>query len=414
MAPCADVVHTIGVMGAPRKPKIREKDLHGFKHFKLLLPMLSRLHDHRCARDRAGNRQLHFDQYLSLILLYFFNPIISSLRGIQQAGELQKVQRLLGCPRAALGSLSEAARIFDADLLRGMIGELAEQLSPINPNPVFDDLKGVITLVDSSFLRALPGMTEAMWRQQSSHAGFRLHAHFELLKGVPTRIDLTNARTTDQTVLLRALQPDRLYVVDRGYIGFELFDQIITIGSSLVCRLREHMVYEVVELRYERDAPAADGEVIYDAVVRFNGSAARQQKFERVLRVVQVKCKPHRRASGKTGRGGPEQGERIILLTDMLDVPAHVIAQLYQHRWAIETFFRFFKHVLGCRHLLSHCHNGVEIQTYVAIIACLLIALWTGKKPTLRTYEMICFYFSGMATLDELLLHIEKLKSQAA
>jgi len=44
----------------------------------------------------------------------------------------------------------------------------------------------------------------------------------------------------------------------------------------------------------------------------------------------------------------------------------------------------------------------------MAIIACLLIALWTGRKPTLRTYEMICFYFSGLASEEELLAHINK------
>jgi hypothetical protein len=35
--------------------------------------------------------------------------------------------------------------------------------------------------------------------------------------------------------------------------------------------------------------------------------------------------------------------------------------------------------------LLSTDPVGVEIQAYCAIIACLLIALWTGKKPTKRT-----------------------------
>ena len=46
-------------------------------------------------------------------------------------------------------------------------------------------------------------------------------------------------------------------------------------------------------------------------------------------------------------------------------------------------------------------------------IACLLIALWTGKKPTLRTYEMICFYFTGLADEQELLAHIAKLAPQS-
>jgi len=79
------------------------------------------------------------------------------------------------------------------------------------------------------------------------------------------------------------------------------------------------------------------------------------------------------------------------------------------HGWQIELFFRFFKHVLGCRHLLSRDPAGLQIQAYCAIIACLLIHLWTGSRPTLRSYEMLCFYLSGWADLDELTAHLEKL-----
>ena len=93
-------------------------------------------------------------------------------------------------------------------------------------------------------------------------------------------------------------------------------------------------------------------------------------------------------------------------------MPADVIALIYKHRWEIEIFFRFFKHVLRCRHLISYSDNGVELQIYAAIITCLLIALYTGKKPTLRTYEMFCWYTTGWADEDELMAHIEKLKKQ--
>ncbi len=60
---------------------------------------------------------------------------------------------------------------------------------------------------------------------------------------------------------------------------------------------------------------------------------------------------------------------------------------IYKYRWTIEIFFRFFKHVPGCRHLLSQDRNGIELQVYFAIIACMLISLWTGRKPTLRYIE---------------------------
>ena len=53
----------------------------------------------------------------------------------------------------------------------------------------------------------------------------------------------------------------------------------------------------------------------------------------------------------------------------------------------------------------------VSVRNDCAIIACLLIQLWTGGKPTLRTYEMICFYLQGWAELDEVQAHLAKLKT---
>ena len=100
------------------------------------------------------------------------------------------------------------------------------------------------------------------------------------------------------------------------------------------------------------------------------------------------------------------------IATSLLTVPAEILGLIYRYRWTIEIFFRFFKHILGCRHLISHRENGIELQTYCAIVACLLIALYTGRKPTIRTHEMICFYFCGLASEEELLAHIAKLKAQ--
>ena len=128
-----------------------------------------------------------------------------------------------------------------------------------------------------------------------------------------------------------------------------------------------------------------------------------------------LRTTPHvHRGKYKGGSTGPGSDGTLRLATNLLDVPAEVLALVYRHRWSIEIFFRFFKHVLGCRHLVSHSPRGIEIQTYCAIIACLLISLWTGRKPTLRTYEMICFYFCGLASQEELLRHIAKLKPNDA
>ena len=110
--------------------KLSESDIVGLKYFDQLLPLLKRLRDEGCARDKAGNRELHFDQYTALVLLYLFNPICSSLRAVQQASELSNVQSRLGCGRAALGSLSEAATLFDPERLVEIIQELGGSFSP--------------------------------------------------------------------------------------------------------------------------------------------------------------------------------------------------------------------------------------------------------------------------------------------
>ncbi len=125
------------------KQKIKERDITGLKYFDQLAPLLERLHEDGCERDRAGNRELHYDQYCMLLLLYLFNPIVTSLRGVQQASELKKVQKKLGCQRASLGSLSEATSVFDADRLKEIIAELGGQLQPLAQDNYRNDDAGL-------------------------------------------------------------------------------------------------------------------------------------------------------------------------------------------------------------------------------------------------------------------------------
>jgi len=390
-----------------KRHEIQEHEIQSLKLFKPLSSLLARLHEAGCARDRAGNRELHMDQYLMLILLYLFNPICVSLRSLQQASTLRNVQKALKVPRTSLGSLSEATQVFDADLLLGIIDDLAGQLQSIPHDARLDDLKAILTAVDGTLLTALPKMVWALWKPD--HRGIKVHVQFEVLKGVPVSAVVTEGNGNEKTILAGNLQAGRLYVMDRGYAMYKLFQAILDAGSSFVGRLRDNAVYRVVR---ENELTAADREagVVRDAVVQL-GSEGKDKELTRPVRIVEVKCTPHKKRY-KIGRGGPEQGETILIVTDRLDLAAEVVGLIFRHRWTVEIFFRFFKHILGCRHLLSTKQNGVKLQTYAAIIACLLIALWTGRKPTLRTYEMICYYQMGWAQEDELLAHIEKLQKQ--
>ena len=117
-------------MPRAKRAEIEEQDITGLMYFRQLGKLLQELHEVGCERDRAGNRSLHMDQYCTMILLYLFNPIVTSLRGLQQASELKKVQKKLKCPRASLGSLSESMAVFDSERLKPIIAALGGVFSP--------------------------------------------------------------------------------------------------------------------------------------------------------------------------------------------------------------------------------------------------------------------------------------------
>ena len=225
---------------------------------------------------------------------------------------------------------------------------------------------------------------------------------------MPIRITITDANSDEKAVLADNLESGRIYVKDRGYASLALFQQILDNHSSFVCRMKENSVYECLgEHKLTPDAVAAG--IVFDKTVRLGCNSKTREQLSVPIRLIAIKCTPHKKRY-KIGRGGPEQGDMLLIATDLFDMEADVIALIFKHRWAVEIFFRFFKHVLGCRHLLSYDRNGIELQTYAAIIACMLIALWTGRKPTLRTYEMLCWYFTGMADEEELAAHIARLR----
>jgi hypothetical protein len=381
-----------------RKRELTQGDFRGLKYFALIDDLLKRLHDCATERDRAGNRVLHYDQYCSLVLLFYLNPIIRSLRGIQEASKLKKIQKKLGCARASLGSLSEAAHVFDSELLRQMIPELAAKILPTARGKDASALKSLIA-VDGSLLPALPKMVWALWRDDD-HRAAKMHVHFDVFKGVPADVTVTHGSGSEREQLRKMLQPGRIYVKDRGYEDYQLFQDIVDAGSSFIARVQDDVAYQVSEERpLTKEAEAAG--VVRDVILKRLGTDHHKNVLKQPVRIVLVQT------DKLDSNGKPNV---LVLVTNLLDLPAELVAIGYKHRWAVELFFRWLKCILGCRHLLANSKNGLEIQVYLGMIASLLISLWTGRKPTIRTLEMVQFYFCGWATWGELQAHVQKLK----
>jgi len=373
--------------------------LQGLKYFRLIDNMLERLRLVGTARDRAGNRQLFFDQYATLLLLYFFNPAVTSLRGVQKFTTLEKVQRLCGVKPTALGSLSEAATVFDPEALQPVIAELASKVMAkpgAMPKAHEAALKGLIA-VDGTLLKALPRMAWALW-QSPEHRAAKVHVAFSVFPGAPEQVSVTDGNASERHELRRFVKPGGFYVADRGYANNEMFREFDANDVQFLIRVQQNTTYEILQEQPLTDADRAAG-VVSDVLVRRLGTEKHNALLEKPLRIVRVQ--------------GSEPDHVWILATNARELSADLIAIAYQYRWQVELFFRWMKCILGCRHLVSQSESGVTLQVYAAIIASLLITLWTGAKPSKRTYEMICHYLSGWATLEELEAHLEEIQKKA-
>jgi len=334
--------------GRKAAPPIEAGDVQGLKYFKQLRPLLERLHAMGTQRDRAGNRQLQMDEYCVLVLLWLFNPILTSLRGLQQASELDKVRKKRGVGRASLGSLSESVRIFDPEPLRQIAVELTGQI-PQASQGRFDQVGQTLTAVDGSVIETVVRVAQLSWLPKSGgrhHCGYRLHTQFEVLRGTVSRVDVTGSKpkgeADERAVLERTVEPDRCYLIDRGYAKFALWNAIHQAGSSYVCRVRDNAAYEVIKDRELTDVDRAAG-VLSDQLVRFGGSSSRSARPDHPTRLVIVEA-PVQTSRGKSKKSGSSTGPscdgRLRLATNRLEIPAELIAEMSRLRWLIELFFR--------------------------------------------------------------------------
>lgn len=376
-------------MARKPKPPIQAQDVQGLKYlrsFERLLKPLADLPVH-------GNRQFCMHQWVSLVLLHFFNPILDSLRALQEATDFQNIQKVVGVKRTSLGSMSESAsKVFDPAYLEPIIHDVGQSIGKLPRDPRLENLPGVPTAVDGSFLRCLPKMVWAVFRKKSDKRGVRLHLHYDIERGIPTATEITRALGSEKKSLRKLLKPGKLYLTDRGYIDYGLYQAIHDAKSFFVARLKSNSTYEVIE---DRPLSQADREagVVSDQWVRM-GSAFTEGKLTAPVRRLVIR---------------DENGNEVILLTNT-DLSAELVSLLYRYRWQVELFFRWFKCILGCRHWLSLSRTGLTLQVYVALLASMLISLWTGRKPKKSTLRILCLHMQGWVRDEELAAHIATLK----
>jgi hypothetical protein len=331
-------------------------------------------------------RQLLLADYLSLFLFGLLNPVVRTMRALCAASRLQRVQTEICSRPVSLGSFSEIQHVLDPGLLERVFSELVSEVtSQEPPDPRLASRQWMAH--DGSLWSALPRMTWALYgagRNGDSH-GVKLHLSFNVLEDKPVRAVVRRGKDCERAVWKEQWQAGDAYIGDR-YFGedYRLLARLKSKECVYVLRLRQEAVIHVEEALPLTDADRRAG-VVRQAWVRL-GAVARTRSIP--VRVVWVEA----------------QGHHLILVTNLgpEELPAELVSLLYRRRWQVELFFRWIKCIFGCRHFLAESQRGAIIQIYLALIAALLLQLYTGRRPSKRMLELIQFYLLGYATLEEL------------
>ena len=340
-------------------------------------------------------RRLQFGDYLSLFLFGLLNPVVKTTRGLCAASHLQRVQKQICSRPVSLGSFSAAQHVVNPDLLAQVFSQLSQE---VMGRSAPDGLAARRWLVqDSSLFDALPRMYWALWRRQGrAQAQVRLHLSLDLSTGSPARATVTPSKTCERAAWRTQWQQGDAYVGDRYYgEDYQLLGQMEEAGVAFVVRLRDEAVLQIQE---ELPRSPADHQV-------------------KVLRAawVQLGCKPryHSRRLRVVWVQTPREVLRLVTNLGPEELTAGQVALLYKERWQIELFFRWVKSILGCRHWLAESPCGTALELYLALIAALLLQLYTGVRPNQRMMEMIRWSLVGLASVEELCAAVQAERARA-
>ena len=392
--------------GRKAREKIKPEQVTGQTYLVLIQAYLHRLRSVYVHH----NRVLFYDDVVTAYLVAFFNPVLRSLRCIEDASQLPGINQHLSVDAVCKSTLSEANALFDPRHLDGLIADLRLHLPnlPQIDGPL-NQLLQQIEIFDGSFFRTAANVAWAVhsnnqYTKAKGKGGsgyIRLNCQFCLATGSVSGLSINGDDGVGEGAAAEAfVEAGHIYLFDSGVVSFPYLAKILSVGSHFLCCLASTVNFTSLEVRPLSDADRQAG-VLSDRIGKLSGSDRRTPPDTMVREVI----------FSFTGRDGAIKTLR--LLTDMLDLPAHIIAELYRHRWQIELFFRWLKISASFEHLTSHSRNGITLSFYIAVIATLLMSIILQRPLSKYGYNLLSMVASGMGDVADMLPIFENRERQA-
>ena len=385
-----------GILNRVSQAEEDNQPLNGMRIIRMLLPWREKLAT--AFGTSHGNADLTTINVLMVMLAAFYNPMASSLRCIDALTRQKHIREQTGLSRVARSTLSDALKRFDPDQLKPLIIELTERIPALGRRDAdLEQITRQIIAADGSYFNLIG---EAVWAMNSSVRNddgsirrdqIRLNLQLDVQTFSPVECDISGGDDNGEAkAFLRNIKPGVIYVVDRNFIHYGFINEIFDKGSSLVLRLKTSNKFEVETTREMDDSDHAAG-VICDDLGYMSGAKSKGNQDHRSF-----SDKPPTRLLRRVVVLDQKNQRQMILLSDLLDVPARVIVTIYRQRWQIELFFKWLKCWAGFEHMISKDPRALTLHFYVAVIATLLTHLTTGRRVSKYSIMYLSWVSQGL------------------
>jgi hypothetical protein len=342
-------------------PVIESDQVHSLNVVRELLPWREQLQTG--FGTGHGNANLQLIDVLIVMLAGFYNPLIRSQRLLEALSTQRWMQELTGLERSPKSTLSDA---LDGSYFR-TAGEVAwALLSNAGANQIKRD---------------------------------QVRLNLQLQVDAFTPVDCTISggdNASEPMAFARHLHPGQIYIADRNFCSYAFINAVFAHDCNLVLRLR-HNIQLTVQQSLALSPADLEAGVLSDDRVGFRGAGDPSNQDYRSF-----SDKPPTRPLRRVIVRDQKNQKDVILISDLPDVPARVIAALYRQRWQIELFFKWLKTYANFDHLISHNSAGVTLQFYVAVIATLLLHLATGRRVSKYSLFWLGSVAAGQATFEQM------------
>jgi Transposase DDE domain len=230
-----------------------------------------------------------------------------------------------------------------------------------------------LLLIDSTTITV--GKNRLPWTlYHGERAGIKLHVSYTPEMMMPHEVIETIGLIHDGPIGESLADKRFILVEDRAYFKIPRIDMFTNTGQFFVIRVKDNVKIHLPHA-LKRVIPH-DSPVTKDITCQLGTEQSRSKQRHRMVFFKD------------------DQNREIRVVTNLMNVSAEVIANMYKARWGIEVFFRWMKQNLNASTLFGTKKNAVFNQLYAALIAYVLIR-WlfdkTKKRHIFQKLTMLSF-----------------------